>query len=327
MTERTLGRSAAPGDDWQPPPFFDEYRLVRRLGAGAMGEVYLAVDVLLQRQVALKFVRTAGDAAAAAERLYVEARAIARLQHPNVVSVYRVGRVRGRPYLVSEYVAGESLDRIALPLLPARVAEIGIALASGLASAHGNGVLHRDIKPANAIMSEAGDVKLLDFGLAKLLDEAPAPGPPRGPVVAHPALAEATRPTARTHPGTLLGSPLYMSPEVWRGELATAASDLYSLGVLLYELCAGRPPRHALSLDELRRAVQDSDVPPLATVAPAVPAGLAAVIERCLRRGPAARFASADALRRAPGRERAPAGAVAFRCCPRPLSRAERVRR
>jgi serine/threonine protein kinase/formylglycine-generating enzyme required for sulfatase activity len=320
--------------EWRPPPAFDEYRVVRRLGGGTMGEVYLADDVLLDRRVAVKFVRGGQSASvAASERFYVEARAIARLQHPHVVAVYRVGRVRQRPYLVSEYVAGESLDRIELPLAAGRVVEIGVALASGLAAAHRRGVLHRDIKPANAIVSDAGDVKLLDFGLAKLLDENSAPRagpnggrpsraaapaqPDRGPVPTAGNAASATtmggvaESPGRTLPGMLLGSPLYMAPEVWRGEPATAASDLYSLGVLLYELCAGRPPRHELSYNDLRRDVEAREVTPLGTVAPAVPAALASVIDRCLRHDPAARFATTDGLRRALDRLRDDAGAAA----------------
>ena len=300
----------ADGDDWEPPATFDEYRVVRRLGGGAMGEVYLAEDVLLERQVAVKFVR----ARASDERFYTEARAIARLAHPNVVAVHRVGRARKRPYLVSEYVAGQSLDQLALPLPPARVVEIGVALASGLAAAHRAGVLHRDVKPANAIVAASGEVKLLDFGLAKLVggDDAfahaptattAAPPSPRtdetldsGHATAG-AAGEAEGGVARTRPGTLLGSPLYMAPEAWRGEPATVASDLYSLGVLLYELAAGRPPRHELPMAALRVDVEEREPPPLASVAPSVPAPLAAAIDRCLRRDPAARFASAEALR------------------------------
>src|SRR5215470_16970792 len=155
--------------DWSPPGEFEEYRLVRLLGRGAMGEVYLARDSLLERPVAVKFVQAAEDPAARA-RLFDEARAIARLQHPNVVAIYRVAHVAGHPYLVSEYVRGRPLDQLDRPLPSRQVLEIAIDLARGLAAAHRCGVLHRDVKPANAILSDDGSVKLLDFGVASVID-------------------------------------------------------------------------------------------------------------------------------------------------------------
>ena len=160
---------------WRPPVAVDKYRIVRFIGSGAMGQVYLAHDADLERLVAVKFICGIDPAPAAKDRFIVEARAAARLQHPNVVTVYRVAEHEGRPYLVTEFVQGKRLDEIPKPASCARVLELGIGLASGLAAAHRKAVLHRDIKPSNAIVADGGEVKLLDFGLAKLLDGSTSP--------------------------------------------------------------------------------------------------------------------------------------------------------
>jgi len=156
---------------WYPPHEFEEYRLVRPLGAGGMGQVYLAHDMVLDRLVAIKFLATLEPDADARDRFLIEARAAARLQHPNVVAVYRVGEIDAKPYIVSEYLRGKSLAELIRPLPWRRTLELGVELARGLAAAHREGVLHRDIKPSNAVLSEHGTVKLVDFGLAKLINE------------------------------------------------------------------------------------------------------------------------------------------------------------
>jgi serine/threonine protein kinase/formylglycine-generating enzyme required for sulfatase activity len=349
--------SSAPGL-LQPPPEFEEYRLLKPLGQGAMGQVFLAQDTLLERLVAVKFIATpAGrlpDADARA-RFFQEARAIARLQHPNVVAIHRVGEVRGQPYLVSELVRGEPLDRLPRPLDGRQALRLGIGLARGLAAAHRRGVLHRDIKPANAILSEDGEVKLLDFGLAEqrarqgspdwaepASAEAPRAGVGRPPGAMAPVASPVdTRPlpgAARRAPpdaahasasapgdaprsfGTspsdagaggvtrtsgpegwmaVPGTPLYLAPELWRGEPASRASDVYALGVLLYELCSGAAPHHDVPLEALGRAVLERSPPPLAGLVPGLPPGMAAVVDRCLAAEPSRRFESGDALREA----------------------------
>ncbi len=292
-------------DGWIPPEAFDEYRLVRLIGRGTTGQVYLAHDTLLERPVAVKFVRALGPGALA--RFLVEARAAARLQHPHVVTLYRVGQLESHPYLVSEFVRGSSLDRLPRPLPWERVLSLGKDLARGLGAAHRRGVLHRDIKPANAILTESGEVKLLDFGLAKLLD--PAVGPSAGGA-SRPALSsllteaevegdarrleDLSLPSLPT--GALVGTPYYMSPEAWGGEELTARSDVYSLGMVLYELCAGQGPFRHVPLRELPAVVRTREPRPLAEAAPGVDAGLAAVVDRCLRRAPEERFASAAQL-------------------------------
>src|SRR3954470_5203426 len=151
---------------WARPDSFDDYRLVRRLGMGSGGLVYLAQDRLLDRAVSVKFLR-ALDAESLA-RFMVEARAAARVQHPNVVTLYRVGRLGDRPFLVNEYAPGTPLDRVPKPVGWEKALSYALDLCRGLSAAHRPGVLHRDLKPANAVLTEAGEVKLLDFGLAKL---------------------------------------------------------------------------------------------------------------------------------------------------------------
>ncbi len=322
--------------DWVPPESFDEYRLIKALGRGSMGQVWLAHDTVLDRLVAVKFIADLPVHDAARQRLLTEARAAARVQHPNIIAAYRVGEIGARPYLISEYVRGDSLDTIARPVAWPRLLEIAIGLARGLAAAHRQGVLHRDLKPANAILSEAGEVKLLDFGLAKLLPHVtpradappareaaaelpevadPPSAPPRASsepsvtpdqhtrTVELPARASADRPgggialPSVTSPGAVMGTPAYMSPEAWRGEPATPRSDVYSLGAMLYELGAGAPPHRGDSPELTRGAVLAGDAPPLAAVAPGIDPGFAAVIDRCLQRDPTERFASGDAVR------------------------------
>jgi serine/threonine protein kinase/formylglycine-generating enzyme required for sulfatase activity len=282
-------------DTWQPPSEFDGYRLVRSLGQGGMGHVYLGKDLLLDRSVAIKFIAAAEISDALEERFLAEGRALARLAHPNVVAVHRVSQIHGRPYLVSEYVRGESLDAIRGPIPWERALRIGVGLARGLAAAHRHGVLHRDIKPSNVVLGDDGEVKLLDFGIAKI--EPVISGPSRvtgeGPV-ASPGLGEGGAATNRTTaelatggalPGRPAGTPLYMAPEVLEGEPASRRSDLYSFGAVLYELCSGGPPR---------RDGAQSSIPPLETRAPGVHPRLAEIVGRCLETDPLRRYASAD---------------------------------
>lgn len=313
--------------EWNPPDQLEEYRLVRLLGRGAMGRVYLAHDTLLDRHVAVKFVDGAEK-----RRVFEEARAIARLQHPNVVAIYRVAEAAGHPYLVSEYVRGQSLDRIARPVAPALLLSLALDLARGLAAAHRSGVLHRDVKPANAILTDDVRGKLLDFGLASVFDassvesvaapprersaaparahvvDQTADASPRREVISDPVEDSVNAPLrsrdeaapsqelAQGSPPRGEGTPLYMAPELWRGEPATRRSDLYALGILLYELVAGNAPYRGLDMAALGDAIQNVDIPRLAEVAPSCDPKLAAIVDRLVERDAGARFPSADAL-------------------------------
>jgi len=295
----TTGVMSLLDSGWTPPDEFDEFRIVRLLGAGAMGDVYLAHDLLLERPVAVKFVRGAGDPEARA-RILEEARAIARLQHPNVVAVHRVADLAGHFYLVSEYVHGRTLHEVERPMPWRQVLDIALDLTRGLAAAHRRGVLHRDVKPANAILTEEGRAKLLDFGLATIMDgsapedfAATSPGPGTHAAGAPGAAIDPTRPQSGPQ---MAGTPMYMAPEIWRGEPATRRSDLYSLGILLYELLSGNAPHRDVAITELASVVQDRDVPRLGDVTTGVEPALAALVDRLVARDPGDRLASADAL-------------------------------
>ncbi|AKJ00817.1 Putative serine/threonine-protein kinase pknL [Archangium gephyra] len=245
---------------------FDEFRLERVLGRGGMGVVYLALDTSLDRRVAVKFIASSQPEPWARAYFETEARAIARLQHPNVASVFRVGAVGGHPYIVSEYVVGQSLAELPLPVPWRRVLTLGVGLARGLAAAHRQGVLHRDLKPSNVLLTEEGEVKLLDFGLAERFE----------PGAASP---ESSNPLVGTRP--------YLAPELLAGAPASPRSDLYALGLVLHELWTGELPRGPLQ--GLQEGASRSG-------GPEIDPDFALIIARCLAPEPLERFASAEAL-------------------------------
>jgi len=299
--------SGTPEGVWRPPAEFDEYRLIRPLGRGGHGQVYLAHDTLLERAVAVKFIPALDSTALA--RFLNEARAAARVQHPNVVTLYRVGQLDERAYLISEYTRGVSLDRVKKPLPWQKALKLSLELTRGLAAAHRRGVLHRDIKPGNVLLTDGGEVKLLDFGLAKLLDNqvggpatraatemlshAVSPDPEPDFPSDRPRLSLPLQTTPSLGP---VGTPYYMSPEAWQGEEHTARSDLYSLGVMVYELCSGKGPFRDVPFEALPSALKEREPLPLHQLVPEMDAAFAGVVDKCLKRDPLARFTSADAL-------------------------------
>ena len=279
------------------------YKIGRELGRGAMGRVYLATDTRLGRLVALKALapHLTGDVSHR-ERLRREARAAASLTHSGICTVYALEEIDGQLFIASELVDGRTLrDEMARGSQPASDAIAATArdLAEALASAHAKGITHRDFKPENVMRGADGRLKVLDFGLA-LVDR------PAGT----PAAARATM------PGTLVGTPAYMSPEQLNGQPADARSDVFAFGVVLYEYACGVHPFDAATPLGLAARVLESEAAPIAHRNPHVPAAVAAVVDRCLRKSPADRFASAGeialALVRADGATTAPPRSTRF---------------
>src|SRR5262245_45215986 len=264
------------------------YEIVTSLGAGGMGEVYRARDTRLGREVALKvlpeaFARDA-DRLARFER---EARTVAALNHPGIVTLYTVEQDQGIRFLTMELVEGERLDHVVSPGgLPAgRVLELGLALADALVAAHERGVVHRDLKPANMIVTRDGRLKVLDFGLAKLEGEdAPA---------TLAASQAATLEGPLSMPGQVMGTVPYMAPEQVRGEAADARTDLFALGVILYELASGQRPFRGGTPADIGSAILRDAPPLLATIRADLPADLDRIVGRCLEKEPRARFQTA----------------------------------
>jgi predicted Ser/Thr protein kinase len=258
------------------------YTIVRELGRGGMGRVYLASDARLGRTVALKALapHLMRDPTQR-ERLRREARAAASLAHPGICTVYALEEIDGDLFIATEYVDGHTLGeeiRSGRPPAADDILRTARELAAALASAHARGIVHRDLKPDNVMRGRDGRLKILDFGLARVLDEA-----------AH-AVGGARRDTL---PGMVIGTPAYMAPEQINGHPADARSDVFAFGVLLYEYACGAHPFAGTSELATVARVLDSDARPLTARCPHVPARVAAVIARCLRKTPADRFGSA----------------------------------
>lgn len=274
-----------------------QYELVKKLGRGASGVVYLAQDTRLMRPVVLKLLeRRRLTLEQMHSTVLHEARMASAIEHPNVCSIYEVGESSEGAYIVMQYIPGQSLDKLiaqgqaSLQL----VLSVGIQIADGLAAAHHLGILHRDLKPANVMLTEGGLVKVLDFGLAyKLQKEGPATEEKQtgsGDVAASPASSSA--------PG---GTVAYMAPELFVTGRSSAQSDIFALGVILYELVSGQHPFYRPEMDEMMsiRAIQFVDPPHLTEVRPGTPPELASVIQQCLEKTPAARYAAAAEVREA----------------------------
>ena len=273
----------------------EHYEILKKLGSGGSGVVYLANDTLLMRPVVLKILKR-GALSIEQMRTTVlrEARLASAIEHPNVCAIYEVGESSDEAYIVMQYVPGRSLDRVIAqgPANVQLVLSVGTQIADGLSAAHQIGISHRDLKPANVMLTDGGLVKILDFGLARRKSPDEAEFDPAQPTRRRQGTV--TR-TYSVRGGTLA----YMAPEQFVTGQSSVQSDLFALGVILYELVSGRHPFVRPDAEALQgvRAIQFADPPSLQTCCPETPDELASVIDRCLKKNPADRYASAADVR------------------------------
>jgi Tol biopolymer transport system component len=265
----------------------DSYEVLGLLGAGGMGEVYRARDPALKREVAIKVLPT--FVSSDPERLHrfeQEAQAAAALNHPNILAVYHFGVFEGAPYLVSELLEGGTLRQLLQhgPLPVRKAIDYSVQIAHGLAAAHEKGIVHRDLKLENLFVTKDGRVKILDFGLAKLMQNQPDPG--------------GTAPTMvqNTDPGMVMGTAGYMSPEQVRGKPVDHRIDIFAFGAILYEMLTGKRAFQRSTSAETMTAILNDDPPSISQIVQTTPPGLQRVVHRCLEKNPEQRFQSASDL-------------------------------
>jgi Tol biopolymer transport system component len=265
------------------------YEILGALGAGGMGVVYSARDTRLGRKVALKLLPTYfSHDEDRLRRFEQEARAASALSHPNILSIYDIGAHEGSPYVVSELLEGETLrDRLGGGALPQRKAtDYALQLARGLAAAHERGIIHRDLKPENIFVTKDGRVKILDFGLVKLV----------APVVGREAQSDVPTRKVNTESGVIMGTAGYMSPEQVRGGPTDHRSDIFSFGAVLYEMLSGKRAFHGDSTVETLNAILKEEPPDLSETHAGISPALSRLVHRCLEKNPTERFHSASDL-------------------------------
>src|SRR6266851_8159279 len=269
------------------------YRIIERLGGGGMGVVYRADDTKLKRQVALKFLpQGVAHDAASLERFQREAQAASALNHPNICTIYDIDEDAGVPFIAMELLRGTTLRHLITsgPLRFDALLETGIGVADALEAAHSQGIVHRDIKPENIFMTERGQPKVLDFGLAKLI-----PSGAKGALAADGETMDAD--VNLTSPGTALGTVAYMSPEQVRGAKLDVRTDLFSCGVVLYEMATGRQAFGGNTSGVIFNAILEREPPSASRVNPSLPDDLERMITKALEKDPKLRYQHAADLR------------------------------
>ena len=299
-----VGPTPAPAGESLLGKKVSHYRILQLLGGGGMGVVYKAEDLKLGRHVALKFLP--GELASdpiAYERLQSEARAASSLDHPNICSIYQLGEHEGQPFIVMQLLEGRTLrewiDSTVHPAPAERMNELlglAVQIADGLEAAHQRGIIHRDIKPANIFVTNRGQVKILDFGVAKFIDAADLTG---SEVAAPPSSENESSNTSLhlTRTGASIGTPSYLSPEQIRREKLDARTDLFSFGLVLYEMATGRRAFSGSTTTIIRDGVLNLPAPPAQEIAPEVPAELERIIDRSLQKDRELRYQSARECR------------------------------
>ena len=270
-----------------PRTILDQYEILSPLGAGGMGEVYRARDSRLNREVAIKVLHDFSSSDPdRLRRFEQEARAAAALNHPNILVVYQMGTFEGDPYLVSELLEGETLrERLKRGPLPLRkVIDYAVQIARGLAAAHEKGIVHRDLKPENLFVSRDGQVKILDFGLARMASAKDSPAALKGGG------------QDETQAGIVMGTAGYMSPEQVRGQVADHRSDIFAFSAILYEMLTGKRAFQKQTSVETMTAILNEDPPWISRSAANTPPALQRVVHRGLEKNPEQRFQSASDL-------------------------------
>src|SRR3954470_252305 len=261
---------------------FAHYQILSQIGSGGMGEVYLADDTKLGRKVAIKFLNEQfSKDEALLNRFVQEAKAASALNHPNILTVYEVGEHAGTHYISTEFIDGETLrERMKHRLSFDETLSITVQTAEALAAAHQAGIVHRDIKPENIMVRSDGYVKVLDFGLAKLTEIESADG------------EEQTRKLVKTHPGVVMGTATYMSPEQARGKPTDARSDVFSFGIVLYEMLTGKVPFAGETMTDVMSSIISSEPQPITSLAPHLPRELQRIVQKTLKKKREQRYQS-----------------------------------